>query len=1458
MNNLSKKIVIFLVTMVSAVIFTAGEAQASATLTGITFVNGGTINGANTNIIFNASSTSNYDFQINSSSKLFINQAAGNVGIGTTNSGRQLEMLNNDANTTTFGNTTNGLILRNQLTDVFGHESEIIFANSNTLFAGIAGNYDAYSNQVGGSLRFGTRSANSSNGTSILERMRITSEGNVGVGVGAPGRLLDVNTTFRAGSVNVSSFASSSGIVMTDSYGNLYSASTSAMTVPTATTLGQTLYSSGSAWVASTLPLYNNGTNIGIGTVSPAANLHVSGSSPILLVADANYASSTARGSSYMRLARTGAGYDYALYQINNGTSTLWNMGMEYNCGSLTNASNFVISQSSYLNNCSITYAPELMITQGGNVSIGTTTASYKLNVAGDIYGYGNAYLTGTTGLTLSGAGADLNFTGTGPNTITTASGVNLALMPGGTGNVGIATTNPLGLFDVYSTASSSHALTVASNGYVGIGVTNPGKLLDVNGTFRASSANISSFNTAGIVMTDSSGNLYSATTSSSFILWGGSTSGNIWNANSGNVGVGTTNPGLPLHVVGTLGSPATSGTTQTGTLRIAQSTGGLVMDMGITGTGSNAAWIQATNSTNLTSTYNILLNPNGGNVGIGVTNPVAKLNVSGNIQVESGAFVNNTTSVAQYVMNSAGANWGKIQNDAANTWSLSYATSAGTTLGTPVLSWNSSGNVGIGTTTPARLLNIYGGSSVGAQLRLSGNNGDIGLEMVDNSNSGYYNWRLGAQNEVANAFTIAPSTAVNGTTFTTPVVTVLSGGNVGLGVATPGKLLDVNTTFRANSAIITGFVNNAGTVMTDASGNLYSTSSSFILWGGSTSGNVWSLNSGNVGIGTTAPDQQLTVDGNIDINNNAAGLAGLSILSSGATTRFLREDTSVGYANDRFYLGHIYGSTVYNDISIGGGNNYGNVGIGTTAPGAQLEVDTPALGTTLGNTVLMQRIQGANSNQDYLDVSHIRTAAGTSWTTTGTRIQEKIDSTWMGYIQFNGNSNNYGISFGTGSTSTSPGNVAEAMRIDESGNVGIGVTNPAYDLDVAGAAHISGVTTLNNTLQVTAGGFTVGSYASITAGSGAISGGSLAVTGGITTTGIAVTGGLTTTGSVGIGTTAPSFALDVNGTARSNLFYKSTAGQTDFLLNSAGQWGTIQNDASNVWSLGYISTGPVTTLGTPVLSWNTSGNVGIGTTNPGGKLDVNGSTLTNGLISSGDIRSETNLSSNLGTGSYYWNNGYIYTLNTYGISDLGGATFAGNVGIGVTNPAIGLQVEKNNGNGWAALFRSSSSNAGLLIGSQSTSYITLAGIDSTLGVYKDVILNPSSGNVGIGTTVPTTKLYVSGDTTVTGTLYAGQIAGSSDRSLKKNITTLNNSLAKILQLRGVSFNWKSNDQPGVGLIAQEVEKVYPELVTTNSTGLKAVEYGNLVAPLIEAVKTQQTEINDLKAQVQILQQKVK
>jgi hypothetical protein len=96
------------------------------------------------------------------------------------------------------------------------------------------------------------------------------------------------------------------------------------------------------------------------------------------------------------------------------------------------------------------------------------------------------------------------------------------------------------------------------------------------------------------------------------------------------------------------------------------------------------------------------------------------------------------------------------------------------------------------------------------------------------------------------------------------------------------------------------------------------------------------------------------------------------------------------------------------------------------------------------------------------------------------------------------------------------------------------------------------------------------------------------------------------------------------------------------------------------------------------------------------------------------------------------------------------------------------------------------------------------------------------------------------------GTITATAFTATSDKSLKTNIETISDPLEKLTKLRGVDFNWKEDGSKQIGLIAQEVESILPEVVNTSEDGIKSVAYGNVVALLIEAIKAQQEQITQL------------
>ena len=92
-------------------------------------------------------------------------------------------------------------------------------------------------------------------------------------------------------------------------------------------------------------------------------------------------------------------------------------------------------------------------------------------------------------------------------------------------------------------------------------------------------------------------------------------------------------------------------------------------------------------------------------------------------------------------------------------------------------------------------------------------------------------------------------------------------------------------------------------------------------------------------------------------------------------------------------------------------------------------------------------------------------------------------------------------------------------------------------------------------------------------------------------------------------------------------------------------------------------------------------------------------------------------------------------------------------------------------------------------------------------------------------------------------------INSTSDINLKTNVNTIDNSLDIVNSLRGVSFNWKENGNKSYGVIAQEIEAVLPDLVTTKEN--KSVNYNGLVGVLLQAVKELSAEVEELKKKIQ-------
>ena len=135
-------------------------------------------------------------------------------------------------------------------------------------------------------------------------------------------------------------------------------------------------------------------------------------------------------------------------------------------------------------------------------------------------------------------------------------------------------------------------------------------------------------------------------------------------------------------------------------------------------------------------------------------------------------------------------------------------------------------------------------------------------------------------------------------------------------------------------------------------------------------------------------------------------------------------------------------------------------------------------------------------------------------------------------------------------------------------------------------------------------------------------------------------------------------------------------------------------------------------------------------------------------------------------------------------------------------------------------------------------------------------MLIQKSGNVGIGVADPGYTLTINGTAWVTSGAWSG-----SDIRWKKDIKPLENSLSKILSLQGVNFNWRKDEYPElkfsdgvqVGFIAQDVEKVFPEVVTTDNNGYKGISYERIIPMLTAAIQEQQKQIEELKSEIKEL-----
>jgi len=111
-------------------------------------------------------------------------------------------------------------------------------------------------------------------------------------------------------------------------------------------------------------------------------------------------------------------------------------------------------------------------------------------------------------------------------------------------------------------------------------------------------------------------------------------------------------------------------------------------------------------------------------------------------------------------------------------------------------------------------------------------------------------------------------------------------------------------------------------------------------------------------------------------------------------------------------------------------------------------------------------------------------------------------------------------------------------------------------------------------------------------------------------------------------------------------------------------------------------------------------------------------------------------------------------------------------------------------------------------------------------------------------------NLSVTGDMAATGNITSPFFYSESDIALKEDVNPITNALKKVLKLTGVDFIWKKTNQKGLGVIAQDVEKIIPHIVSTSKSGYKTVQYDSLIPLLVEAIKEQQKQIDELRKKI--------